>query len=57
MRSFADLNSGDLVHLLHLILILAVIYFFRRVLKRPFIRLFHWKYFTSENRPKHKKER
>lgn len=57
MKAFADLNSGDLVHLLHLILIPAVIYFFRRVLKRPFIRLFHWKYFTSENRPKRKKER
>jgi flagellar biogenesis protein FliO len=43
-----DLTAHELVRLLHLLLLLAVIFLFRWVFKRPIHRLFDWKYFRSK---------
>lgn len=56
MKSFVDLNAYELVRLVHLILLLLVILFLGRVLKRPFLRLFQWKYFSSQKTSKSNKE-
>ena len=42
-----DLTVYDLVKLGYLLLLLAVIFLFRRVWKRPIHRVFDWKYFRS----------